>query len=99
MPVEAVCPACGATFRLKDEYVGKKVRCKECGHPFAVAAQESNGEEIPVAPPETAPGGPAEGAGDAADERAALSALAEAGQENGAEGGDTPEAPAGGKKP
>jgi predicted Zn finger-like uncharacterized protein len=94
MPVEAVCPACGASFRLKDEYVGKKVRCKECGQVFVVA-EKANVDDIPALPPEPAAVAPEDGA----DERAALSALAEAGQETGEEGDATPEASAGGKKP
>jgi predicted Zn finger-like uncharacterized protein len=100
MPVEAVCPACGASFRLKEDYAGKKVRCKNCGHVFAVAGEKANdGGDLPAAPPEAATGAPAGGAESGGAERAALSALAEVGQESAAEGGATPEAGAGGKRP
>jgi predicted Zn finger-like uncharacterized protein len=39
MAVEALCPTCGAVFNLKDEYVGKKVRCKKCEHVFTVGGE------------------------------------------------------------
>jgi predicted Zn finger-like uncharacterized protein len=38
MAIEALCPTCGAVFNLKDEYEGKKVRCKKCEQIFTVAA-------------------------------------------------------------
>jgi hypothetical protein len=34
MPFEASCPACGKSYRLKDELEGKKIRCKDCGNIF-----------------------------------------------------------------
>jgi predicted Zn finger-like uncharacterized protein len=40
MAVEALCPTCGAVFSLKDEYVGRKVRCKKCEHVFTVAGEK-----------------------------------------------------------
>jgi hypothetical protein len=30
MPVTAACSNCGASFRLKDEFAGKKLRCQQC---------------------------------------------------------------------
>jgi predicted Zn finger-like uncharacterized protein len=40
MAVEALCPTCGAVFSLRDEFVGKKVRCKKCEHVFTVAGEK-----------------------------------------------------------
>jgi predicted Zn finger-like uncharacterized protein len=45
MPVEALCPTCGAVFSLKDEYAGKKVRCKKCEHTFVVGGGKSAADE------------------------------------------------------
>jgi predicted Zn finger-like uncharacterized protein len=42
MAVEALCPTCGAVFSLKEEYLGKKVRCKKCEHVFTVAGDKAN---------------------------------------------------------
>jgi predicted Zn finger-like uncharacterized protein len=39
MAIEALCPTCGAVFNLKDEYQGKKVRCKKCEHVFTVGGE------------------------------------------------------------
>ncbi len=39
MAVEALCPTCGAVFSLKDEYLGKKVRCKKCEQVFTVGGE------------------------------------------------------------
>jgi predicted Zn finger-like uncharacterized protein len=36
MAMRATCPACEREYRLKDEYAGATVRCRECGETFAV---------------------------------------------------------------
>ncbi|WP_406693777.1 hypothetical protein V5E97_22340 [Singulisphaera sp. Ch08] len=36
MPVLAVCDGCHAEYDLKDEYAGKKVKCKDCGSVIVV---------------------------------------------------------------
>jgi predicted Zn finger-like uncharacterized protein len=36
MPIAVVCDVCRADYSLKDEYSGKKVRCKQCGNVLAV---------------------------------------------------------------
>jgi predicted Zn finger-like uncharacterized protein len=41
MAIEALCPTCGAVFNLKDEYEGKKVRCKKCEQIFTVGGGKS----------------------------------------------------------
>ena len=62
MTIRTQCPACDAVYNLKDELVGKAVRCKSCGETFTVRAsrppeeeyevvQEDNEFEEPVARP------------------------------------------------
>jgi predicted Zn finger-like uncharacterized protein len=41
MAIEALCPTCGAVFNLKDEYEGKKVRCKKCEQIFTVGGEKA----------------------------------------------------------
>jgi predicted Zn finger-like uncharacterized protein len=45
MAVEALCPTCGAVFSLKEDYLGKKVRCKKCEQVFTVAEQKTKGRD------------------------------------------------------
>jgi len=54
MPIEVSCQSCQKTFRVKDEYSGKKIRCPSCKGivdvPFLVAEMESiDVEETSVA--------------------------------------------------
>src|SRR5438067_2514338 len=37
MPIQATCPACGASYQLADLMRGKYVRCRGCGDSFLVA--------------------------------------------------------------
>jgi predicted Zn finger-like uncharacterized protein len=41
MSVEALCPTCGAVFALKEDYLGKKVRCRKCEHVFTVGGEKA----------------------------------------------------------
>ena len=41
MPIRAECQGCGQTYRVKDELVGRRIKCKQCG------------EKIPVVDPDT----------------------------------------------
>lgn len=61
MPPKTVCPNCGAAYALRDEMIGKKVRCKKCEQAFVaearpgpssdgVRAQPPPAESIPVVP-------------------------------------------------
>lgn len=34
------CPECKATLRLRDEYLGKKVKCPRCAHPITMPARQ-----------------------------------------------------------
>ncbi len=36
MAIQVICPDCQTTYRLADEYTGKKVRCKKCAAMFMV---------------------------------------------------------------
>ena len=38
MPIVAACPSCGHRMKAKDEAVGRKVRCRECGDGFVAEA-------------------------------------------------------------
>lgn len=38
MPLSIECPECRATYRVKDEYAGKKARCSKCNHVFPIGA-------------------------------------------------------------
>src|SRR5262245_28163601 len=42
MSHKAACPKCNKTLILRDEHLGKKVKCPKCGHAFLV---ESRGGE------------------------------------------------------
>jgi predicted Zn finger-like uncharacterized protein len=54
MPIEVVCAGCDATFQVKDEFAGRKVRCSECKEvievPEAVEAEDfiDDGDLDPV---------------------------------------------------
>jgi predicted Zn finger-like uncharacterized protein len=53
MPLEVLCPICGATYNLRDEMKGKTVRCKKCEHPFkagAPAADKGHDEDEAIQP-------------------------------------------------
>jgi predicted Zn finger-like uncharacterized protein len=60
MAVEALCPTCGATFSLRDELQGKKVRCTKCEQVFTVGgdakAKPAEAKQS-VQPKPTAPAG------------------------------------------
>ena len=38
MPVETSCTNCGKKFKVRDEVIGKKVRCSGCKEPFVAEA-------------------------------------------------------------
>lgn len=42
MPISAECPQCGKTYHVKDDFAGKKFRCKECEGVVSVPAGESS---------------------------------------------------------
>lgn len=43
MPIDVACPVCGAGYKLKDEFAGRKVRCPKCQNVIQVP------EPMPVA--------------------------------------------------
>ena len=63
MPVTARCPSCGLSGRVNDEFIGRKVRCKNCGQPFPVAATASS-PSTPL-PVNATPARPSDAAGEA----------------------------------
>jgi hypothetical protein len=68
MPIDTRCPHCQKAYRLKDEFLGRKVKCPnpECQKPFAV-------EPLPVeAAPKPKPAAPKKSAAELEAEAAAL---------------------------
>src|SRR6266446_4747046 len=58
MAVEALCPICGATFSLRDDMAGKKVRCTKCEQVFTVGGEakaKPAAEKVSVQPRPAAP--------------------------------------------
>ena len=55
MPVLAICDGCRAEYNLKDEYGGKKVKCKDCGSVILVPMAETSEAWLP---PDGVGGGP-----------------------------------------
>jgi uncharacterized protein YbaR (Trm112 family) len=55
------CPACSRTFRMKESFAGKTIRCRGCQVTFRVQATEPSlaGSESPEAAPIAANGSPA----------------------------------------
>src|SRR5205807_711180 len=66
MPVRVSCPSCSVTLNVKDELVGKTVKCPKCGTPFPITAAAP--PEPPAAPPP--PPAPAPRAAQDDDDRA-----------------------------
>jgi len=54
------CPECSKQVRVSDEHVGKKIRCKGCGHVYPVTAPAGAAPPPPPVPKKTqaAPGAP-----------------------------------------
>lgn len=48
MTIRVQCPECDAVYRLKDELVGKTVRCKSCGGSIPVRASRPTEDEYEV---------------------------------------------------
>lgn len=58
MSIRAECPACGASYKLRDELAGKRVRCKECGDTFAVGGRARRAADEDAAPGRASSGAP-----------------------------------------
>ncbi len=41
------CKKCGSTYKLSDEYAGKRVRCKKCSHVIEIKAAAAVDESMP----------------------------------------------------
>lgn len=54
MPIAVECPACGARFRTKDEFAGKRAKCPKCTEvltiPAAADAEDAAVEELAAEP-------------------------------------------------
>jgi predicted Zn finger-like uncharacterized protein len=48
MTIHATCPGCGASYKLRDEIQGKKVRCTDCQQTFVADPVAGAPEEQPV---------------------------------------------------
>jgi hypothetical protein len=47
--ITCACPQCGKDFTVKDEWAGKRVKCRNCGTGFAIPpAQAGEGGQAPV---------------------------------------------------
>lgn len=46
MPISVSCPACSASFKVKDEFAGKRAKCPKCGGPIVVPAASAGFEFV-----------------------------------------------------
>ena len=51
MPIRTACTSCGKKLQVRDELVGKKAKCPECGTVFVIAAAPSTQSAPPKAGP------------------------------------------------
>jgi hypothetical protein len=64
MPSQVSCPSCGLTLRIKDELIGKRVKCPQCAVAFAAeedtprTTEETVSRSRSPAPPATDDGKP-----------------------------------------
>lgn len=56
MPIDVSCPSCSGSFKVKDEYAGKRAKCPKCGEPMTIPAAdfEMADDEPAPAPARTA---------------------------------------------
>jgi len=58
MPITVSCPKCSKQLRVRDELVGKKLRCPGCGNTFDAKSAVFRAHDVPaltvVGPPELA---------------------------------------------
>jgi hypothetical protein len=47
MPISVDCPKCSKTYTVKDEFAGRKFRCKECGAGVSVPDAAGGGDDDP----------------------------------------------------
>lgn len=51
MPIRTECSSCGKKLRIRDEYMGRKVKCPACGNTFLAEAVEESTAITAEAPP------------------------------------------------
>jgi hypothetical protein len=54
MPIRTNCSSCGKKLRIRDDYLGRKVKCPECGNVFLAEADE-DATAVQAEPPKPAP--------------------------------------------
>lgn len=45
--IEFKCKHCDSLYKVKDDYAGKQVRCKKCGHVTVIEAIEADNNLMP----------------------------------------------------
>src|SRR5438105_4684837 len=50
MPIRTECSSCGKKLRIRDEYIGRKVKCPACGNVFLAEAADDSTEITADAP-------------------------------------------------
>lgn len=92
MPIAVACPDCGKQYNVDDRAAGRKVKCRDCGNVFSVAAPAAAGAAGVGARSSAAPVAAARPAADPDDPFATMQALMELGES--AAGAESPAAAA-----
>lgn len=50
MSIRVSCPSCSASFKVKDEYAGKRGKCPQCGNPIRIPTGDGPGDTIKMPP-------------------------------------------------
>src|SRR5437762_13142175 len=59
MPIRTACSSCGKKLNIRDELVGKKAKCPECGHVFVATPRAAAVQgKTPSKPPAKRPPAP-----------------------------------------
>src|SRR4051812_8825793 len=54
MPIQVECPSCRSSFRVGEDYAGKRGKCPRCREPIVVPGPSDQDEGlVPIAPPAT----------------------------------------------
>ena len=51
----AQCPGCSRSYSVDNQHSGKRVRCKQCGHPFSLTPSSADTDPPPSSPTTTLP--------------------------------------------
>ena len=47
MPIDVACHSCERKYRLKDELIGKKFKCRDCGAIVLASHSEAAAPDVP----------------------------------------------------